>query len=98
MRQAHADATAWSQGVLTPLMHQIKEHRRQIDSRLQTLRKINESKGNISENIAALEAEIVPLRRQWDEIATISKILYPKQEVRQSRSVEDASRRQETRV
>jgi hypothetical protein len=97
MRQAHADATAWSQGVLTPLMHQIKEHRRQIDSRLQTLRKINESKGNISENIAALEAEIAPLRRQRDEIATISKILYPKQELRQSRVIEEeTTRRNET--
>ncbi|MGZ8143118.1 MAG: dynamin family protein [Methylosarcina sp.] len=88
MRQAHADAATWSQGVLTPLIHQIKEHRKQIDNRLQTLRKINESKGSISENIAALEAEIIPLRRQRDEIATISKILYPKQPPLQNRSEE----------
>ncbi len=76
LRQAHADATAWSQSVLTPLMHQIKDHKKQIDSRLNMLRKINDSKGSVTESIASLEAELVPLKRQRDEIATISKFLY----------------------
>ena len=71
LRQAHADATTWSNGVLTPLMHQIKDHKKQIEGRLQMLRKINESKGSIDENIASLEAELEPLKRQRDELATI---------------------------
>ncbi len=71
LRQAHADATTWSNGVLTPLMHQIKDHKKQIESRLQMLRKINESKGSVIENIASLEAELEPLKRQRDELATI---------------------------
>ncbi|MGZ8158507.1 MAG: dynamin family protein [Methylobacter sp.] len=71
LRQAHADATTWSNGVLTPLMHQIKDHKKQIEGRLQMLRKINESKGNIHENIASLEAELEPLKRQRDELAII---------------------------
>jgi hypothetical protein len=75
LRQAHADAIAWSQGVLTPLMHQIKEHKKQIDSRLQMLKKINESKGSVAESIAALEAEIAPLRRKRDELATMIKLM-----------------------
>ena len=75
LRQAHADASAWSQGVLTPLMHQMKDHKRQIDSRLQMLKKINESKGNVAENIATLDAEIAPIKRQRDEIATITKLM-----------------------
>jgi ASC-1-like (ASCH) protein len=52
-------------------MHQIKDHKKQIEGRLQMLRKINESKGNIIENIASLEAELEPLKRQRDELAAI---------------------------
>lgn len=75
LNQAHTDATIWSNSVLTPLMHQIKDHKRQIESRLQMLRKINESKGNVAESIASLEAELVPLKRQRDELATIIKAM-----------------------
>lgn len=75
LRQAHADAISWSQGVLTPLMHQIKDHKKQIDSRLNMLRKINDSKGTVSENITALEAELAPLKRQRDELATMIKLM-----------------------
>jgi hypothetical protein len=71
LRQAHDDAITWSNGVLTPLMHQIKDHKKQIEGRLQMLRKINESKGSIIENIASLEAGLEPLKRQRDELATI---------------------------
>jgi hypothetical protein len=71
LRQAHADATTWSNGVLTPLMHQIKDHKKQIEGRLQMLRKINESKDSITENIASLEAELGPLKRQREELAII---------------------------
>ncbi|HEY8157877.1 MAG TPA: dynamin family protein [Methylobacter sp.] len=76
LRQAHADATTWSNGVLTPLMHQIKDHKKQIEGRLQMLRKINESKGSIIENIASLEAELEPLKRQRDELAIIIKSMH----------------------
>ena len=75
LRQAHADATTWSNGVLTPLMHQIKDHKKQIEGRLQMLRKINESKGSIIENIANLEAELEPLKRQREELAIIIKAM-----------------------
>ncbi len=71
LKQAHADATTWSNGVLTPLMHQIKDHKKQIEGRLQMLRKINESKDSIIENIASLEAELEPLKRQRNELAAI---------------------------
>ncbi|MGZ8171601.1 MULTISPECIES: dynamin family protein [Methylobacter] len=71
LRQAHADATTWSNGVLTPLMHQIKDHKKQIEGRLQMLRKINESKDSIIENIASLEAELGPLKQQREELAII---------------------------
>ncbi len=75
LRQAHADSITWSNGVLTPLMHQIKDHKKQIEGRLQMLRKINDSKGSVMENIVSLEAELEPLKRQRDELATIIKAM-----------------------
>ncbi|PPC88862.1 MAG: dynamin family protein, partial [Methylobacter sp.] len=76
LRQAHADATTWSNSVLTPLMHQIKDHKKQIESRLQMLRKIEESKGSVMENITLLEAELEPLKRQRDELSIIIKDMH----------------------
>ncbi len=75
LKEAHKDALTWSNSVLTPLMHQIKDHKKQIESRLQMLRKINESKGSIEENIANLESELDPLKRQRQELATIIKAM-----------------------
>lgn len=71
LKQAHTDSTTWSNSVLTPLMHQIKDHKKQIESRLQMLRKINDSSGTVAENIAALEAGLEPLKRQRDELTII---------------------------
>lgn len=73
LKQAHKDALTWSNGVLTPLMHQIKDHKKQIESRLMMLKKINESKGSVAENIAHLKAEMEPLKMQRKELAFIIK-------------------------
>ncbi len=75
LQQAHKDAATWSNSVLTPLMHQIKDHKKQIESRLVMLRKINESKGSVSESIAQLEAELVPLKKQRQELLAIIKAM-----------------------
>lgn len=75
LQQAHKDAATWSNSVLTPLMHQIKDHKKQIESRLVMLRKINESKGSVNESIAQLEAELVPLKQQRQELLAIIKAM-----------------------
>jgi hypothetical protein len=75
LRQAHADATAWSGNVLMPLMHQIKDHKKQIENRLHMLKKMNDSKGSVAENIAALEAEIEPLKKQRNELMMMLKAM-----------------------
>ena len=72
---AHADATTWGNSVLTPLIHQIKGHKKQIEGRLQILRKMKQSKGGIIENIASLEAELEPLKRQRDELNAIINVI-----------------------
>ncbi len=75
LKAAQNDATTWSHSVLTPLMHQIKDHKRQIENRLQMLRKINDSKGSVSENINQLELELEPLKKQKTELAMIIKAM-----------------------
>lgn len=75
LKQAHTDATTWSNSVLTPLMHQIKDHKKQIESRLQMLRKINDSSGTVAENIATLEAGLEPLKRQREELTVIMRAM-----------------------
>ncbi|MGR8931002.1 MAG: dynamin family protein [Gammaproteobacteria bacterium] len=76
LQQAHKDAATWSNSVLTPLMHQIKDHKKQIESRLIMLRKINESKGSVSESMAQLEAELGPLKQQRQELLAIIKAMH----------------------
>lgn len=75
LKQAHDDATTWSNNVMTPLMHQIKDYKKQIDGRLLMLRKINESKGNVAESIASLEEQLKQLRKQRDELAMMVKLM-----------------------
>ncbi len=75
LQQAHKDAATWSNSVLTPLMHQIKDHKKQIENRLIMLRKINESKGTVNESIAQLEAELAPLKQQRQELFAIIKAM-----------------------
>jgi len=73
--KAEKDAKAWCSSVLSPLMHQIKDHKKQIESRLRMLRKISESKGSVVENIKHLEEELIPLKKQRVELATIVKAM-----------------------
>ncbi|WP_221896343.1 hypothetical protein [Bathymodiolus japonicus methanotrophic gill symbiont] len=69
--QAHQDANQWSKSVLLPLRQQIKEHKKQIDSRLHMLRKISGSKEGVAENVAFLEMQLVPLVKQYTELQAI---------------------------
>ena len=73
--EALQDATQWTNSVLLPLKHQIKDHKKQIDSRLHMLRKISGSKEGIVENIAHLEAQLQPLKQQLTELQVIIKAI-----------------------
>ncbi|MGR8940629.1 MAG: dynamin family protein [Gammaproteobacteria bacterium] len=75
LKQAHDDAATWSNNVMMPLMHQIKDYKKQIDGRLLMLRKINEAKGNVTESIASLEEQLMLLRKQRDELAMMIKLM-----------------------
>lgn len=74
--QAHRDVVGWSGMALTPLIHQIRDHKRVIESKLDVLRKINESSHSLDQEIAALTHALEPLRRQYDELLEIRHALH----------------------
>lgn len=75
LKEAHRDASNWSVTVLSPLLAQIKDHKQQIESRLEMLRKISTSTESVEANIAKLEKEIEPLEWQSRELLTIMRIM-----------------------
>lgn len=73
--QAYRDVVAWSGMALTPLIHQIRDHKHVIESKLDVLRKINESSHALDQEIAALVHALEPLRQQYDELVEIRQAL-----------------------
>ena len=61
---AKTQAERWIQAVVLPLEVQIKDHKAQLQSRLDNLAKINEKTGSINEQMAALKATAEDLAKQ----------------------------------
>lgn len=73
--RAHKDANNWNAAVLSPLLRQIKDHKKSIENRLDMLRKINSSKESLEGNISRLEDELRPLQIQLDELTAIREVM-----------------------
>ncbi|MGZ8217052.1 dynamin family protein [Methylomagnum sp.] len=71
--QAHKDAIGWTTMALVPLVHQIKDHKRLIESRLEVLRKVNETGASLDGEIATLVKSLNLLRHQYSELVEIKK-------------------------
>jgi len=71
-RQAYLDAKSqserWAQAVVLPLEVQIKDHKAQLQSRLDNLAKINEKTGSINDQMAQLKSAEAELRKQREMI------------------------------
>src|SRR5688572_11079506 len=71
-RQAYLDAKnqaeRWSQAVVLPLEGQMKDHKAQLQSRLDNLAKINEKTGSINDQMAKLKVQEADLRKQREMI------------------------------
>ena len=65
---AKIQADRWLQGVVLPLEIQMKDHKAQLQSRLDSLAKINEKTTSINEQMAMLRAAEQDLKRQRDMI------------------------------
>jgi hypothetical protein len=73
--QAHKTATKWGGTALNPLVRQIKDHKGLIESRLEVLRKVNESNESLDGQIAEMERNLKPLQQQFEELDSIRAII-----------------------
>jgi len=69
--KAHKDAEQWSKAVMSPLVKQIKDHKEQMEQRLENLRKINDSRDTLQSRIEELEKASGALQKQYTEVRTI---------------------------
>ena len=66
--QAHQEAEAWGKAAMAPLVSRIKEHKHQMEKRLESLRKINESRDTLQNRVSELEKIAKKLKTQLDDI------------------------------
>jgi hypothetical protein len=73
--EAHTDAVGWSTMALVPLVHRIKDNKRRIESRLEVLRKVNETGASLDGEIASLMKTLSLLRQQYVELEAVIAVL-----------------------
>ncbi len=66
--KANQDANTWLKSVMNPLVKQIKEHKTTMEKRLETLRRISESRDTLDARIRELDAGLRETRRQLDNL------------------------------
>jgi len=74
--KAHQEAEAWLRDVMNPLAAQIQEHKRAMERRLNTLRKISESRETLDSRIQELEAEMEQLQQQVAILQAVKERLF----------------------
>jgi hypothetical protein len=70
--QAHQEVEAWGKAGMAPLVARIKEHRNQMEKRLESLRKINESRDTLQTRVSELEKNAAALNVQ---LADLNKLI-----------------------
>jgi hypothetical protein len=69
--KANQDANTWLKEVMNPLVRQIKEHKITIEKRLETLRRISESRDTLESRIKELDAKLRETIIQLDALQAI---------------------------
>jgi Dynamin family len=69
--QARREAMIWGENVMSPIKHQILDHKVQIENRLVVLLAANESEEKLTESLLRLENELAQLNQQHDELNEI---------------------------
>lgn len=73
--KANQEAQAWQKEVLNPLVVQIKDHKQMMEQRLETLRKINESRSTLEAKIRELQVQQGELKSQLAALRRIQETL-----------------------
>ena len=72
---AHQEAESWGKAAMAPLVARIKEHKDQMEKRLESLRKINESRDTLQARIAELGSATETLNSQLADLNTLMETL-----------------------
>ena len=73
--KANQDADAWLKEVMTPLVRQIKEHKMIMERRLETLRRISESRDTLEARIKELNAIFRDNEKQLNTLQQIQQAI-----------------------
>lgn len=73
--QAHQDIETWGKSAMSPLVARIREHKNQMEKRLESLRKINESRDTLQNRIQELEKIAEKLNAQLADINMLMETL-----------------------
>ena len=73
--QAHQEANSWSKAAMLPLVSRIKEHKDQMEKRLESLRKINESRDTLQTRMAELSKTAELLQSQLQDLNKLMETL-----------------------
>jgi wobble nucleotide-excising tRNase len=73
--KANQDADNWLKEVMTPLVKQIKEHKISMERRLETLRRISDSRDTLDARINELNANLQNNRQQLDTLQQIQQTI-----------------------
>ncbi len=74
--KANQDANTWLKEVMNPLVRQIKEHKASMEKRLETLRRISESRDTLETRIKELDANLRGTRKQIDVLQQMRHTLH----------------------
>jgi len=69
--KANQDADNWLKEVMTPLIRQIKEHKTIMERRLETLRRISDSRDTLEARITELDASLSDNKKQLGTLQQI---------------------------
>ncbi len=75
IEQAHHEATVWGGVVLNPLLQQVKEHKQQTERRLEMLRAISESAGELGSNTEEIKQELATFESQQKRLLGIKALI-----------------------
>jgi hypothetical protein len=74
--KANQDANHWLKEVMNPLVRQIKEHKATMEKRLETLRRISESRDTIDTRIKELDTSLREIKKQLDTLQQLQHSLH----------------------
>ncbi len=75
-QRAHQSAQSWLGAALNPLQAQIREHEQMMEGRLETLRKISQSRDTLELKLRELERQRLNLQEQLDTLQSLRAALH----------------------